>query len=331
VQVDSPGKWYITALRRALHDPKVMVNISPAGQELSIVDFPTVPWIGIRPWPQPQFESSIFDEANLTKAQKAELSVLRCMARMEMAGVKEIASLSGFGVTYTRKVIGRLWKNKLVQPFDSGNERMNKKDPLWTIRRRGLQYVQQSWNIPYKFQFKSVRLEQKYAGRKHRKMCRLFRSRVEKAYGADFQVWQSWSEPALAYAYPDAIVWGTYKGVETLIWLEVETAKKSVQEHVREIEYRFEQAKNITERHGVQLIFVFLSMPWVLRSVAQLASFPLADHTAIILDNWMDYEHLARPKFKGFNSISEDYEFKSEKKTNQPSYDSSFFQDLKKG
>ena len=330
VQVDSPGDWYITALDWALRGQKIMVNVSPVGQELSIVGFPTIPWVIDWPWPPPQFGCSVFDEANLTKAQKAELKILRCMARMEMAGVKEIASLAGFGVTYTRKILARLSENRLVQPFDSGSEMMNKKDPLWAIRRRGLQYVRQSWNIPYKFPFRSIRVEQKYAGRKHRKMCRLFRSRVEKAYDADFQVWQSWSEPALSYANPDAIIWGAYRGVETLIWLEVETGKKSAQEHVKEVEYRCWQAKEITERHGVQLIFVFLSTPWVLRAVAKSAYFPLTKRTAIILDNWMDYEHLARPNFEGFNSLSGDNGFKLEKKSNKFLHDPSFFQNLNK-
>ena len=101
-------------------------------------------------------------------------------------------------------------------------------------------------------------------------------------------------------------MWETYRGVETLVWLEVETSKKSAQEHVNEIVYRFWQAKEITERHGVQLIFVFLSMPWVLRAVAKSAYFPLTKRTAIILDNWMDYIDLARPNFDGFNSLSGD-------------------------
>lgn len=330
VQVDSPGDWYLTALKWALRGQKIMVNVSPVGQEFSIVGFPDVPWVIDWPWPQPQFGCSVFDEANLTKDQKAELKILRSMARLEMAGVKEIASLAGFGVTYTRKILAWLSENRLVQPFDSGSEMMNKKDPLWEIRQRGLQYVRQSWNVPYKFRFRSIRLEQKYAGRKHRRMCRLFRSRLERAYGADFQVWQSWSEPGLAYAYPDAVIWGTYRGVETLVWLEVETGKKSAVEHVEKAVYRYWQAKEITERHGVQLIYVFLAMPWVLRAVAKSASFPLTKGTAVILDNWMDYEHLAKPNFEGFNSLSGENGFKLEKKSNRYPHDLSFFQNLKK-
>jgi hypothetical protein len=161
-------------------------------------------------------------------------------------------------------------------------------------------------------------------------MCRLFRARLEKAFVTDFQVWQSWSEPGLAYANPDALIWGTYRGVETLVWLEVETGKKSAQEHVKEIVYRFWQAKEITERHGVQLIFVFLAMPWVLRDVAKSASFHLTKRTAVILDNWMDYKNLAKPNFEGFNSLSYDNEFKLEKKSNRFPHNPSFFQNLKK-
>jgi hypothetical protein len=307
-----------------------MVYVFPSWQELPVIDLYFELPIGRQPWPQPNFGCLIFNDAILTKAQKAELKILRCMARMEMAGVKEIASLAGFGATYTRKILDRLSKDRRVQPFDSGSDKMNKKDPLWAIRRRGLKYVHESWSIPYKFELKSVRLEQRYAGRKHRRMCRLFRSRVEKAYGADFQVWQSWSEPALASAYPDAIVWGTYQGVETLVWLEVETGKKSAKEHVKEIEYRFRQAQEITKDHGVQLIFVFMAMPWVLRAVAKSATFYLTVSTAIILDHWMDHEHLARPSFERFNSLSGDNGFKLVKESNRFPNDHSFFQNLKK-
>lgn len=100
---------------------------------------------------------------------------------------------------------------------------------------------------------------------------------------------------------------------------------------MKEIEYRFSQAKEITERHNVQLIFVLLAMPWVLRAVAKSASFYLTKSTAIILDNWMDYEHLARPNFDGFNSLSGDNGFKIEKKPNRFPHDPSFLQNLKKG
>jgi hypothetical protein len=44
----------------------------------------------------------------------------------------------------------------------------------------------------------------------------------------------------------------------------------------------------------------------------------------------MDYKHLARPNFEGFNSLSSDNEFKLEKKSNQFQHNPSFFQTLKK-
>src|SRR5215208_5927445 len=38
VQVDSPGDWYVTALRSELSDQKLMVYVFPAWQELPVID-----------------------------------------------------------------------------------------------------------------------------------------------------------------------------------------------------------------------------------------------------------------------------------------------------
>ena len=104
-----------------------------------------------------------------------------------------------------------------------------------------------------------------------------------------------------------------WHGVGLAIWEKPVFSLLVSFEAPEEIEYRCWQAKEITERHGVQLIFVFLAMPWVLRAVAKSAYFPLTKRTAVILDNWMDYKNLAKPNFEGFNSLSYDNEFRIRK------------------
>jgi len=42
-----------------------------------------------------------------------------------------------------------------------------------------------------------------------------------------FHQWDAWTEPSLGRTHPDTLIMGTYKGIETLIWLEVEAGKKS--------------------------------------------------------------------------------------------------------
>ena len=123
VQVDSPGDWYITALEWALRGQKIMVNVSPVGQELAIVGFPTVPWVRDWPWPQPQFGCSVFNAASLTKAQKAELKILRCMARMEMAGVKDAVAKSLGSSNHTNTVKATILALSMLRSPEEALER----------------------------------------------------------------------------------------------------------------------------------------------------------------------------------------------------------------
>lgn len=80
----------------------------------------------------------------------------------------------------------------------------------------------------------------------------------------DFDVWDAWTEPSLGRAHPDTLVMGTYKGIETVIWLEVEAGKKSEKEVVDDLMGRYKQARTIAEEHKVNLIFAVLSLPWAL-------------------------------------------------------------------
>jgi hypothetical protein len=107
--------------------------------------------------------------------------------------------------------------------------------------------------------------------------------------------------------------------------MEVETGKKNGRQHAQEIEYRFRCAKVVAELQDVRLIFVFLSMPWVLQAVIDHARFNVTPNTAIIFENWMDREHLARPIFNGVNSLSSEDGYKRQRNSKRPPRDPSFF------
>ncbi len=215
VQVDSPGPWYVTALRWALTGFKLDVAVLPLGAELRVIDFLNYPFGVTASCPsKPLFECVPYNGTALTPTEKAELRILRCMARVEYAGVKEIASLTCFSATYTRRLLARLQTKGLIKPFENVSARNRQKVPRWTIRHPGIQYVYRSWNIPHRIPFRRKRMEQKFAGPKHREKSRIFTARLRKAYQPDFEVWQSWTKSGLAGQHPDAIVWGAYQGVE---------------------------------------------------------------------------------------------------------------------
>jgi hypothetical protein len=45
--------------------------------------------------------------------------------------------------------------------------------------------------VPDNLRFKGIRVEQKYAGQKHRKMARMWRAWLKEAYGSDYDIWQT--------------------------------------------------------------------------------------------------------------------------------------------
>lgn len=146
-------------------------------------------------------------------------------------------------------------------------------------------------------------MEQKYAGQKHRKIARLWWSWLKEAYGADYEIWQVWPEPAVGKTHPDALAWGAYQGVETLAWLEVESGKKSRDRVVQDIMVRYQRAKVVANTYDMQMIFVILAQPWVLRSLQNFALFFIPWNVSLIFENWRNVGYLSKPIFGEFNSM----------------------------
>jgi hypothetical protein len=257
----------------------------------------------------PSFPTSVFDEFSLPQKEWAKLQVLRTLARMSIAGTKEIASSSGYSHTYMRKLLPELVREGYILYHEKGMNEKKIKFPVWQIKRTGIQYAQHSWNIPDNVRFKGVRVEQKYAGQKHRKISRLWWAWLKEAYGSDYEIWQTWSEPSLGDAHPDALAWGSYQGLETLAWLEVESGKKSRKQTIRDIMYRYDQACSIAEAYDLQTIFVVLAQPWVLRSLQKGIRFSIPSNMAIVFENWRNVGYLSRPVFGDSSSLMGDKDY----------------------
>ncbi len=256
---------------------------------------------------EPDFLAPIFPEEALNQREKAKLAILRPLARMLSAFTKEVASTSGFGLTYVRPLLLELVEERFVAPFEESITSNGPKYPSWKITRKGLRYVLSSWNIPGNVRIMSVIKEQKYSGRKHRKISRFGRARVSEAYSGDFEVWDAWTEPSLGRAHPDTLVMGIYKGIETLIWLEVEAGKKSEKDVVDDLMGRYKQARAFAEERKINLIFAVLSLPWVLKALENYGLFLIPGSVALIFDNWRHRGYLPEPIFGGFNSLGNEY------------------------
>lgn len=306
VVVDSPGRWYTTALNDSLRGYSQPIAIKGSREGLTFSDFYRMPGLfPVKP-AAPDFRVQMFDESLLNRKERSKLQILRNLARVSFAGTKEIASLAGLSHTYARKLLPELVLDRFVEYHNDGFGGKARSYPVWEIKRAGVQYVHQSWNIPGNMKFRGVRAEQKYAGQKHRKIARLWRAWLTKAYESYFEIWQVWPELALESAYPDALAWGSYDGVETLAWLEVESGKKSRKDLAKDIVSRFILAKKLAEWFEIQIIFVVLAQPWVLRSLATHGFFIIPENVALAFENWRNFGSLPEPIFGKFNSMSED-------------------------
>ena len=107
--------------------------------------------------------------------------------------------------------------------------------------------------------------------------------------------------------YPDALVWGTFFGFETLVWLEVETAKKGTMRSIADMVRRFDKAKAIALQQNVDLIFVILTKLWLLNKIQELALFSIPGHVALVMEYSGNPGCLAEPIFGGFNSLISRY------------------------
>jgi hypothetical protein len=313
VKVDSQGQWFVTELKILLSQRSLPVLITNAHEKRDAAallgEFLATPSMTPAKLLAPDFLIPIFSEETLNQREKAKLAILRPLARMLSAFTKEVASTSGFGLTYVRPILLELVEEGLVLPFEESITPNSRKYPSWQITRKGLRYVLSSWNIPGNIRIMSVIKEQKYSGRKHRKLSRFGRARVVDAYTIDFEVWDAWTEPALGSAHPDSLVIGSYKGVETIIWLEVETGKKSGRHVVQDLMFRYKQARQFAEDRKVNVIFAVLALPWVLKALENYGLFLIPGNMALIFDNWRHGGYLPLPIFGGFNSLGNEYEY----------------------
>lgn len=283
VTVDAPGTWYIGEIRRLVKH-RIPTLILPTGQS------PTSAW-DFKPhaFPhhtkQPEFlwMNHRFN-FHFSGLKESALRVLRIMARLKTAHTPEIASLAGFSETYVRNLLKQLQAENLIEWKLIG------KYYGWEIRNKGLRLAHRSWNVPKGVRFAPYRGEYRYAGERHRRIARMWRAWLEKAYSG-IEIWDCWTEVPVRYGIPDALAWGKHGDRETLFWLEVDSGHSSR----RTMEANYSRRLQLVNAHAyewrIPIVFCIMGSPWVVDAFRWSIP-PISGAVAVIGHDWRDFGNL---------------------------------------
>lgn len=286
VPVAAPGQWFRTQVRAEMWGTKNSYVVTSAGAGRP----------GSRYFSYPPPRSHSIAPALPAEAPRIlgysprEQEVLLVMARLRSATASEVAACVDCSVRHTRRLCDTLER-------DDCFERTGQDDDYttWSITRRGTLIARRGWGIPPNTQFGGGR-ERSRGGSRHRRTARLWPAWLREAY-PDAEIWAGWSEPrglSTGGHQADALAWGSYRGHETVFWLEVESGKRSRAELRRDMEYRLTE---ITMKYaGYQAVVGVLAMPWAARAVLPTLT-EISPHVAVVLEDWKNVGSLPRPAF----------------------------------
>lgn len=292
VSVESPGSWFLEELKR-LVKYRIPTLILPAGEvPRSTMEFEPHAVPHYDEQPEYPFTNRHYNSDSFG-LKAGQMRVLRILARCRTAHTREITSLSGFSETYVRGLLKGLQGHKLVKWNKIG------KYYGWEIGREGLRVAQRSWNIPKSVHFARYRHEFRYAGEKHRRVARMWRSWLEKAY-RKVEIWECWTEVPVHYGIPDALAWGTHHGCEMLFWLEVDTGHNSRKVMERNYGRRLYDAHVHSRKWGIPIVFCLVSLPWVVKHfIGHIAcSYP---NLSVIGQDWRSFGMLPEYEMGGIH------------------------------
>jgi hypothetical protein len=210
---------------------------------------------------------------------------------MKKGNEQEVASLTGLPFDVVKSLLPELEAKKLTAYKHGQRDRRDKSKPAqmdlfpsWHLTRPGLSLALRSWGVPRNTSFNSRLEENLYQiGSEHRTIARVWPAWLKSAW-PQAEIWTGWSEvgiPGLS-VIPDGLAWGRIQGYETLFWLEVGDDHKDKEQIVEVMSTRLRQAIELSERTGVRLVFVLLSVPWV-HEAARWACANLPEEVAVVM------------------------------------------------
>jgi hypothetical protein len=294
VRLDSPENlWFFRELRAGLKGIPISIAVTIGDRKPALNDFSFRPWTDDRPqavvppFIPPLPRQGITDEA---------LTCLRILARLGDAFTAEVASLSGLEMVATAEESLKLLSDQgLVEHIVDDKTR---RFPYWEIRKPGKSLALRSWGIPPGFVFTNYRERMDAPEGDHRRRSRLWPAWLRSVGWKDrVEIYSGWSEAHLVgeKTRPDAICWGTFDGLETLFWLEVESGHSSRVNIQAKIARRMRVAASYAFDRKVNLVFCVLGMHWVTETAALAFAGLLQNWTSAILGNWTTFGRLPIP------------------------------------
>ena len=312
VPVLAPGRWYLDEARYALRNASMPVALTCGEKVPGILDFSRPPGI----YDVPCKTGTIAESSPTADLSDIALRSLLVMARFTAAYTNEVASCCMIDDGACRNALWELEKRGYVEyhendtyidsHFSTARQRSSKGEkketdvwPYWRIRRPGLSAALRAWGVPAGAVFSNRSERNRLLDSVHRRRSRQWPKWVSKAL-PHAEIYAGWSEvgiPGLR-ANPDALAWGNIQGVETLFWLEVESGHSSKNLILDKTTVRWLKATGYAEAVGLNLIFVFLAMPWV-RDAARLAFIDVPKTSAVIIADWsrQNFGKLPFPKW----------------------------------
>jgi len=299
VPVIAPERWYFEEVKYALRNAPVPLAVTCGQNQPKILDFSRPPAV----YDVPCHGGGSVDLLPGSDISDHVLPSLLVMARLTSAYTNEVASSCILEDRACRSALWELEKRGYVEyhqndtfidsHLSSARQRSSKgekKDadiwPYWRIRRPGLSAALRAWGVPAGAEFGYRSERNRLLDSVHRRRSRQWPKWVSKAL-PHAEIYSGWSEvgiPGLK-ANPDALAWGKIADFETLFWLEVESGKSSRNLILEKTTVRWLKATSYAEAVGVNLIFVFLAMPWV-RDAARLAFLDVPKTSAVIVADW---------------------------------------------
>jgi hypothetical protein len=298
VPVIAPGKWYFEEVRYALRNATLPIAVT-SGRQIPprAIDFSVLPGVSGSPG-----RGGIPVTIASQLSERAQQCLLT-MTRLVSAYTSEVANTMLSDGSDCLQALQELESKGYVEyhehdPYiDShlirarqqpGKREKKEKDirPYWRVRRPGISAALRLWGVPARRPFPCRSERIRLFDSPHRTKSRQWPSWVKEAL-PHARIYAGWSEvgiPGLR-ATPDSLAWGELNGIETLFWMEVESGAASRQMILAKTRSRWQKAVIYADHVGVNLIFVFMGMPWV-RNAARMAFMDVPDSCAVIVADW---------------------------------------------
>ena len=312
VQVIAPEKWYLEEAKYTLRNSSIPVAFTHEENLPGILDFSSPPGI----FDVPCKAGALTETIPIADLSSNALQSLLVMARFTAAYTNEVASCCMIEDRASRTALWELEKRGYVEYHEndtyidshlsSARQRSNRGEkkqtdiwPYWRIRRPGLSAALRVWGVPAGAVFGNRTERNRLVDSVHRRRSRQWPKWLSRAL-PHAEIYAGWSEVSIPglRANPDALAWGKLDGIETLFWLEVESGHSSKNLILDKTTVRWLKAAGYAEVVGVQLVFVFLAMPWV-RDAARFAFIDVPRNSAVIVADWskQNYGQLPFPKW----------------------------------